>query len=599
MRALSGVMLPVQCDYVAWVDCVGSMLIADLTVSGMWSFGAQAAKLIGFGQHNVLIGKNNVGKSKVLAAIRWIGQHHAPILGAQPIGIEDHILHDAGKAARPPSFLRVVFSQDGYSTAKCREALDKEDAKHNRSRSPINEQMLADVLTLPIAVEAVSTKDLHLVTKIQTVNSDVVKWDKYRAGSQPASELEKTWQYTCDVVAKASIAQLHSRIKYLNGWRTLKDNVDGETIVKRLHQWQAPSRAEKHKRDTFDAVQRLFRELMRDPTVDLIPQHDAGSLQVATAGRYLPITDLGDGVQHLLMIAFHLATRPECVLLMEEPETHLHPELQRNMMRILYRESHGQSITTTHAPALLDASLKAKVFRIEWDKGSTRATACDTTDEVRVVLDHLDVRSSDILQANLVIWVEGPTDRMFIKHCLALAGESFTEGVDYQFAYYGGSVRSHVTLDDGASDLVNLLRLCRNAVMVCDSDRGFAEEPLDASKERIKKECERIGAMCWVTEGREIENYFPDEVLTAAYRDLLGDKVASISLGQFDNLHETLAAQFPEPQHGKKWRVKYDDNKVAVFPTILKHVRTDSMNRWGLRDRISELVERIKRANPA
>lgn len=55
------------------------------------------------------------------------------------------------------------------------------------------------------------------------------------------------------------------------------------------------------------------------------------------------------------------------------------------------------------------------------------------------ILDDLDVRASDLLQSNGIIWVEGPSDRVYIKHWLHQFCQcSFKEGSDYQFLYYGG-----------------------------------------------------------------------------------------------------------------------------------------------------------------
>lgn len=66
------------------------------------------------------------------------------------------------------------------------------------------------------------------------------------------------------------------------------------------------------------------------------------------------------------------------------------------------------------------------------------------------LLNDLDVRASDILQSNGIIWVEGPSDRVYIKHWLEILGSGdIEEGRDYQFLYYGGRLLSHYTTEKG------------------------------------------------------------------------------------------------------------------------------------------------------
>lgn len=55
----------------------------------------------------------------------------------------------------------------------------------------------------------------------------------------------------------------------------------------------------------------------------------------------------------------------------------------------------------------------------------------------------MDVKASDILQSNGIIWVEGPSDRIYLKRWLELfTPNEYEEGKHYQFLYYGGRLLS-------------------------------------------------------------------------------------------------------------------------------------------------------------
>ena len=378
----------------------------------------------------------------------------------------------------------------------------------------------------------------------------------------------------------------------------LRQPVDGtESIIHHLHKWRDPPQPQKHLRRLL-RVQSVFRELMLDVDMELRPEHTGQNLSIASNGRYVAIESCGDGVQHLLMIAFYLAIATDSILLIEEPETHLHPELQRNLMRVLGRELKGQSIITTHSPVLLDSALPSAVFRIEHDRVRSTVAPCATTSDLYEVLDDLDVRPSDILQANIVIWVEGPTDRLFLKRCFDLRGDNLTEGLQYQCAYYGGRLRSHCTFD-GSPELCNLLRMSRNAAMICDSDATAEGDEIDGSKSRLRDECKAANGHYWVTDGREIENYFPDEVLTVAYRELLNDPAVHISLPKFEKLGDVLKRQFPNPA-GDGWKVDYEENKAQDYAAAPETHGASASDAVGhISGPFDELVARIREANPS
>jgi hypothetical protein len=140
--------------------------------------------------------------------------------------------------------------------------------------------------------------------------------------------------------------------------------------------------------------------------------------------------------------------------------------------------------------------------------------------ECNILVD-LDIRASDMLQANGVIWVEGPSDRIYLSRWLDLASDGeLKEGIHYRIMFYGGKLLAHLDglPPDEGGKLISLLSLNRNTALLMDSDMhaGSIDEGspkprmhLNKTKTRVKNELEHIGAFVWITQGREVENYTP------------------------------------------------------------------------------------------
>jgi len=94
--------------------------------------------------------------------------------------------------------------------------------------------------------------------------------------------------------------------------------------------------------------------------------------------RPLALAELSDGtLRYLLLVAALLSPRPPELLVLNEPETSLHPDLLEPLARLIEAASHSaQVIVVSHASTLVDALQSARdasVIRLEKRLGETQA----------------------------------------------------------------------------------------------------------------------------------------------------------------------------------------------------------------------------------
>ena len=206
--------------------------------------------------------------------------------------------------------------------------------------------------------------------------------------------------------------------------------------------------------------------------------------------RILPIEALGTGIHELVIIAVQAVILDNSVICIEEPELHFHPELQRQLMSFLYKETSNQYFFTTHSAHIMDA-VPCSVTSVYMKNGYSKTVTPFSNQDKRMVLHDLGYRSSDLLQANCIIWVEGPSDRIYLNNWIRLAAEDLEEGWHYSIMFYGGRLLSHLKAEDSEVDgFISLLSINRFSAIVIDSDRDAKGKNLNPTKLRVIKEFE-------------------------------------------------------------------------------------------------------------
>ncbi|WP_167736458.1 ATP-binding protein [Nocardioides sp. 1609] len=374
------------------------------------------------------------------------------------------------------------------------------------------------------------------------------------------------------------------------------DLASGENLVRQLDAWQHPQNpstpAYVEAKARWSRLRDFLRDVLEDPNAEL---EVAGGrdlhVHLAQANTMLRIQDLGDGIKQVLMIAAACIHYEGCLILLEEPEIHLHAGLQRKLMGFLHEQTTSQYIVATHSAHVLDLP-GARIFHITHDGTSTLVSSAVRASQVRKVCQDLGYMASDLLQANYTVWVEGPSDRIYWRRWLQLLDPDLQEGVHFAVMTYGGylvdgmDIRGDEEDRDIDLDLIALLRLGRSCTLIADSDKKTADEAPRATLARLARESAVEGSgtlvVCeWVS---TVENLIPRPVFRAAVNTLhpvAGKKLKTPAThGPFDN-----------PFKGMKSYSKVKVARAVADELTLGHIDEK------LREQVLALADRIRAAN--
>jgi ABC-type branched-subunit amino acid transport system ATPase component len=247
------------------------------------------------------------------------------------------------------------------------------------------------------------------------------------------------------------------------------------------------------------SMPRITRSII-ESLQDIFPTIGSLGVRLADTQANLVLTDsndlqlrlnqVGGGVGQAAAATTAIASVPrDCVVIIEEPESGLHPQAQRNLTATLrHLLADRKLILTTHSPYVLEALDEGDRIHLV-TRTSISSEVLDVSGSLRDALDIIGVGAFGLLQARYALIVEGASDKLIlsrlllidlIRHDIAIVQ---AEGAK-NLANFEEALRSLPELDD------------ESILVLADRDERDSNENTRSRWLQLKR--------------REIENYFLD-----------------------------------------------------------------------------------------
>ncbi len=575
------------------------MFIDGIGISGYRSFGQEVQRIGPFKKINLIIGQNNSGKSNFL---RFLKDHYPNIAQGKAPKLDDLDKHIGDPTT--VNCYEIAMVRDGELYKQLMERLSRNRKSFRQVIDKIQKILTSEILTkgteliwFPYIVsDGQFTMDERIFQEFRNANifhADIWKHTWEILTGQGRGDILKHWiPETLNRLSPLNLSQVS--VSFIPAIREIIDGsvesddelMSGKGLIKQLAKLEKPTYDQLHLKDQFEKINHFLQTVTGNRTARIEIPSVQNIIQVLMNGRTLPLSSLGTGIHEVIILASAATVRQNQILCIEEPEIHLHPLLQKQLLDYLSKNTNNQYFIATHSAHLLDMPDVA-IFHIRLEESKSVVDPAITNSQKSKICDELGYKASDLLQANCIIWVEGPSDRIYINHWIRSKDEDLIEGVHYSIMFYGGRLLSHLSAnDEEVGDFIELRRLNRHLGVVIDSDKKSAKVEINDTKKRVSDEFAQDSDFVWITQGKEIENYLKPELIKKTLGNLYGEDIKVIKYSKYGN-----CIKFHKPGE-TKYKVA---DKVKLASRIVK--KDVDFSVLDLDDKIVSLIRYIRESN--
>ena len=274
-----------------------------------------------------------------------------------------------------------------------------------------------------------------------------------------------------------------------------------------------------------------------------------------------PIALIGGGDQEILNLIPSLIEE-DTIVGIEEPETHLHSKLARDLFNILKKASENcQILITTHFPVFVDKADLGSTWIIRMKNNKTKAIRIKEEGDLNNIFYELGYKPSDVLFADKILLVEGWTE----KEVLPILAQK----LGYNLLKEGISIFPTRGKEQGKYHLKMWAEITKNTQVPIFMllDKNAKKEKEKILKERLINE-DHIHL--W-SKG-DMEDYYPAEILSSAAIEVIENEY-EIELTDDDKDKIKKSPQIKEIEKVLKKKNKpYNALKVLIGKEVARQM---------------------------
>jgi len=281
----------------------------------------------------------------------------------------------------------------------------------------------------------------------------------------------------------------------------------------------------------------------------------------------MPLAQCGTGVGQVLAILYvALFSTAREVIIIDEPQSFLHPGAIRKLVQVLKSESKHQYIIATHSPTVIAVTEPDTINVCRISEGVSTLTPIEPSDakDIQSYLVEVGARLSDVFGADNILWVEGRTEEICFPMILEEVGRRRLRGTALLAVSNTGDLQTRDA--ERIFDIYNRLSR-RNSLLppalafIFDSECRTQAEKIDLHR--------RSGGLLKFLPRRMYENYLLNEnAIAAVANEIAGFRENAVTGSEVVDLLSAMEAdgRFVCPAGadlaGQPWRVCTNGAKV-------------------------------------
>lgn len=583
---------------------------------------------------NVIIGKNDIGKSTIMEAMDiFFNGNSSSKIDVDDLNIyaeekeiqisclfsecyEDIVLDSARKTSLAQEYL---LNNDGLLEIRkvwncSKEKIGSSDLKVyiNAYYPKINEKPLINmkISELKKILQSLQNEIINYDSINKTVSSEIRK-SLYEHHINNNGIFENKLIDISKEDAKDIWSKINENLPIFFLFKSDRSNVDSDSEVQNPLKI-ATKNALRELQNELDSISNIVKEAVKvigDKTIEKLREMDEEIASTLTTelntkawdsifsfelidDRGIPLNKRGSGVRRLMLLSYFRAeadrlmsetNKNNVIYAIEEPETAQHPNYQKMIIdtfKDIATDNKHQIIITTHTPEIAKMVRPEQIIFIRKNKFNKAEIIVDNNDKIREVIKSLGILPN--IQSKLVICVEGETDIMFIESISKL--QCIKDIIDLErenisiIPMRGGNLKSWIDKNYFKDSNVK-------EIHIYDSDVTEYIKKVDEINKN--NDGRRWGIN---TKRLEIENYISPKLIEQALNIQIEDEIK-------DTWSSVDVPKLIMEKYGQQKRMKENNIKCLLNGRIAKMIKKEDLIDIDAYDEICEWFGMISKIN--